>query len=206
MELVDIRIPPFHKSFMKWPVECELSECKKRIRMAYEYGRAAKMIYNSYVTLGSKSVDINHIKRRLSGSSIEWYMEAKIGEINPNPSFQIYNPTVIHGYSSSEPIIDNLINGSTIVSVGFVDLGILCGSIFDNSLPMKPVMWIGYEASVYSAAKTSSIIATIQIGASTDAILQVWYSSAWSSDALKYFETAVCFQLEGGKFIAIWCI
>ena len=199
IELLDTRIPPFHNSFTKWPIECNMPECKLRLLAAYEFGRAAKQIYNSYITRGSESVDPKHVLRRLAGSSIEWFLKSEMGEINPEPYLNIYNPTCIHGFSNFQSIKENITNGSTIVSIGFVDLGILRESIYDNSLQVKPVIWIGYEASAYCVAKTASIIAMIQIGSSADAILQVWYSSAWSSETLNYFESAVKWLLEGNS-------
>jgi hypothetical protein len=100
---IDLRVPKFHLQFSKgsgWPEGCDVSQCKERLLAAYEHGRSAKMLYNTYITGGKDSVVADHVCRRLGGTfcadeaTLRWYFSSEHGDIYPTPRQYIYNPIV----------------------------------------------------------------------------------------------------------------
>jgi hypothetical protein len=83
--------------------------------------------------------------------------------------------------------------GTTHVAVGFVDLGTLREARIDATAAAHPgpLRWVGVEASPYAVAKTAVVDAMMRAGATTDAVLQVWYSAAWSHATAAAFAAAV---------------
>ncbi|MEW5302765.1 MAG: hypothetical protein WDW36_005513 [Sanguina aurantia] len=61
----------------------------------------------------------------------------------------------------------------------------------------QPLRWVGFDLSPYCVAKTMVISKMLTTGASVDALLQVWYSSAWSTATLECFRGALTAVLTG---------
>uniref|UniRef100_A0A383WH56 Uncharacterized protein n=1 Tax=Tetradesmus obliquus TaxID=3088 RepID=A0A383WH56_TETOB len=57
--------------------------------------------------------------------------------------------------------------------------------------PGQPLLWVGYDASPFAVAKAAVLLEMMQQGASDDAVLQVWYSSAWSHSTKAAFLAAL---------------
>ena len=90
------------------------------------------------------------------------------------------------------------------VSVGFTDLSMFFNVQYREEWSReKPLRWVGYEASAYCVAKTAVVVAMVESGASTEQIMQVWYSAAWSWDTLKAFRAAIKY-LQNSKFILFY--
>lgn len=152
MDIIDLRIPKFHLIFSKkgreWPPGCNISQCKERLLEAYEHARSAKMIYIGYIVQGATSINMEHVYRRLGvhgphAATMDWYNSSDFGDINPIASVSIYNPTVCHGFSNNQSAQEYFNSGSTIVSVGFVDLGILREATFSESTTStEPTRWV----------------------------------------------------------------
>lgn len=204
---IDQKIPSFHIEFStaeKWPVLCNILKCEDRLLMAYESGRGAGWFYFHYAI--SKQYEKKHLLKRLNAYSnfdgiTSWFGRAQVGEINLNLNNKtIYDPRVLHGFANNPNRREELIAGTTVVSVGFTDLGVLReATLIDSraSLVSLPTRWVGYEASAYCVAKTAIIIGMLNLDANVDCILQVWYSAAWSSKTLVAFRQAVTLVLEG---------
>lgn len=64
--------------------------------------------------------------------------------------------------------------------------------------PLPPPQ-VGYDSSPYAVAKTAVIVEMMRGGASTDAVVQVWYSCAWSRATLAAFRAALTSLLTGGQ-------
>jgi hypothetical protein len=88
------------------------------------------------------------------------------------------------------------------VSIGFVDLGFLREAVFVPQRGAGTTRWVGYEASPYCVAKSIVIATMLQHRAPVDAVLQVWYSAAWSSATLAAFRSAVKCALDEKQFAA----
>ncbi|GBB96643.1 hypothetical protein RclHR1_00280035 [Rhizophagus clarus] len=91
--------------------------------------------------------------------------------------------------------------GKVHVAVGFVDLDFLLRARIVKTMNSveKPNKFIGYEGSVYAVAKTN-VIKEMMIGkAPIRSIIEVWFSSVWTMDALKHFEDAVKKVLQYGN-------
>eukprot|EP01026_Neomeris_dumetosa_P014650 TRINITY_DN15379_c0_g1_i10.p1 TRINITY_DN15379_c0_g1~~TRINITY_DN15379_c0_g1_i10.p1 ORF type:complete len:415 (+),score=35.74 TRINITY_DN15379_c0_g1_i10:277-1521(+) len=85
----------------------------------------------------------------------------------------------------------DLTKGTTHVAVGYVDLGQLLNAHFHDKENPSPLKFVGYEQSVYCTAKSLVIGQMLQEGLEPESILQVWYSSGWSSKTLDQFRMIV---------------
>ena len=199
-------IAPFHTEFAasrSWPVLCDVPKCESRLLNAFENGRGAATFYQYYFM--KRSFEQAHYIRRMNpGLDFEtitsWFQQAHFGEINLTlKNRALYDPRVLHCFANAPNRCENLTAGETTVSIGFVDLGLLReATMLDSSKSLKlSHRWVGYEASAYCVAKTAATIAMLQLNASVDSILQVWYSAAWSSKTLVAFRRAVAFVLDG---------
>ncbi|KAJ1565730.1 hypothetical protein HK096_011101 [Nowakowskiella sp. JEL0078] len=84
-----------------------------------------------------------------------------------------------------------LMAGTTHVAFEFCDLGELASSIILCEPKSPPLKWIGYDESDYSVAKTAVIVQMIEMNATVDEIIQVWYSSTWTKATYIKFNDAV---------------
>jgi hypothetical protein len=82
--------------------------------------------------------------------------------------------------------------GKVHVAVGFVDLDLLLrGEIMQYENSEQPNKFIGYEGSVYAVAKTNVIVEMMMEKAPIRSIIEVWFSTVWTTETLKHFENAV---------------
>ncbi|GBB90310.1 hypothetical protein RclHR1_17200002 [Rhizophagus clarus] len=106
-------------------------------------------------------------------------------------------------FSNMPKVRLSLDQGKTHVAVGFVDLDLLLRAkmirnIHSAAQP-QPNKFIGYEGSVYAVAKTN-VIKEMMIGkAPIRSIIEVWFSTVWTMETLKHFETAVNVVLQYGN-------
>jgi hypothetical protein len=104
-------------------------------------------------------------------------------------------------FSNMPKVSLSLDQGKTHVAVGFVDLDLLLrAKIVQNNFSVdRPNKFIGYEGSVYAVAKTN-VIKEMMIGkAPIRSIIEVWFSTVWTKETLKYFENAVNIVLQYGN-------
>jgi hypothetical protein len=83
--------------------------------------------------------------------------------------------------------------GKVHVAVGFVDLDLLLRAKITqskNSIEQSH-KFIGYEGSVYAVAKTNVIKEMMVKKAPIRSIIEVWFSSVWTTETLKHFEKAI---------------
>ena len=91
---------------------------------------------------------------------LEWLHSAKEGDVHFLPR-GLYHPGLLHSFGNAPSTRHILARGTTHVAVGFLDLGSLsCADVRDDQGPAgcngeAPLLWIGYDCSAYSIAKTS---------------------------------------------------
>ncbi|KAJ2997985.1 hypothetical protein HDV02_004987 [Globomyces sp. JEL0801] len=125
---------------------------------------------------------------------IEWYMQARMYDVYERKVVTPYEFSLHHSFSNARARRERFQTGKVHVAVGFVDLSLLLEmDLAINDAKWGPFQFIGYEASAFSVAKTMVIASMLKRSDKMifDAILQVWYSSCWSTDTLKAFREAV---------------
>lgn len=197
INIVDNRIQPYVVDI--YPAECNIEKCKERLNYMYETTKSYKLHYE-YLKIEKNQPEMMDLLKRLGNNSpetLDWYFKSKVGDIFKNYSYKPYDSRILHSYSNEAVQSELLTPGTSHVSVGFTDLGMFHTVGFaEECTQNKPLSWIGYEASSYCVAKTAIIVAMIEIGASADEIMQVWYSAAWSCETLKLFRAAINYLLE----------
>lgn len=204
----DDRVPPFHTDFARagcWPKACEPEACSRVLWDAYEHARSIQVIN---VTRSMRPAELAGMEptdliRRLGSNdpaALKWLFESPAGAVRDRAGEDLrYDPHIWHSFSNAENRVVTLTEGRTHVAVGFVDLGVLRDAVFSpkDALP-GPLRFVGVEGSPYAVAKTAVVDAMLRGGAETDAVLQVWYSAAWSAATLTAFRTAVTDLLQRG--------
>ena len=197
LNYLDKSMPSFDLD--SYPAFCDIPRCKQRINNYYEHTKARSMSYMSYKS-GIKP-DIMDYFQRLGNNlpeTIDWYEKSKDGDINIHPISVQYNPTVLHSFSNEIIKSQVLTPGTTYVAIGFTDLGLFHTAKFNAEFSSeRPFKWFGYEASAYCCAKTAIITSMMMMNASSDHVLQVWYSATWSKETLKSFKSAIEMILNG---------
>ncbi|KAG5177594.1 hypothetical protein JKP88DRAFT_332187 [Tribonema minus] len=132
--------------------------------------------------------------------AFRWLMDANPGDVwfggrTPYPPHGL-----LHSFGNSAHRPERLTLGTTHVSVGFLDLGALSSCLVepasDSSKTGRPLRWIGYDMSPFAVAKSLVIAEMLLRQAPVESIMQVWYSSAWSRQALASFRSAVTSLVE----------
>jgi hypothetical protein len=143
----------------------------------------------------------------------QWFSEAcatrAIGSIYDEDSPllptvpRVYNGAVRHSYSNQAYRMELLQGGTTHVAVGFVDLGtLLVATLREESAPLR---FVGIESSPYAVAKTHVVWKMLQQtptdsgGQHLQHIVQVWFSTTWSSTTNKAFAYALTAVLASGE-------
>ena len=116
-----------------------------------------------------------------------------MGDLRLDRQPEPYASGLHHTFSNvaTEPYI--LVAGKTHLAVGFLDLGALAASLRISNIAShsSPTRFVGFETSAYCVAKTAVVVAMLELGVDADDILQVWYSSTWSSAAHRSFRAAL---------------
>ena len=202
---IDTRIPQFHTELANFPAGCDTQESKKRLLQFYIYSRCRQFNYLT-CRLEGKIDPKDYFKRigTFDDRVHKWFSKADKGQICPFEHESIYDPRVLHSFANEACHSIILTPGTTHVAVGFTDLGLFHSANFNKPISKeKPLKWIGYESSAYCVAKTAVIVAMLSLGASSEHVLQVWYSAAWSKAALKSFREAIGFLLASNFFMVI---
>ena len=196
---LDDRVAPFHIEFERargWPAGCNAAACRRKLLMAYESSRMSPMRDNLMLKAPKLAAPPNEVAARVGGHDIMalmWLATAKPGDVRQQVK-KPYDSRIFHSFSNEDCLVMSVTPEKTQVAVGFVDLGTL--GTFDEQY--GPLRWVGVEASPYAVAKTAVLDAMLRAQASEDAILEVWYSSAWSAATLTAFRSAVDHLLRNG--------
>ncbi|CAK4506797.1 unnamed protein product [Aphanomyces euteiches] len=164
-----------------------LQACTNLVKAVHELTQAMAMTEMEMVHPQGDLLNHEWIVKRVNSVSIAalmWFSHAPLGDVRQVEE-HIYSPTLHHSYTNALPPLVSF--DRVHVAVGYVDLSML----FTATNLTAPLRWIGYEASVYSVAKTLVLRRMLLDEAAVDCILQVWYSSAWSERTLRQFRAAV---------------
>jgi hypothetical protein len=205
----DFRSPPFHSDFARlglWPAQCDVSKCQERLTHAFEHSRIGSLNLQYSITSRPEPT-VADLQKRLGSSHparILWYAgRLEPGDVNPQPfKDAMYNPTELHSFSNEVYSPEYLILGTTVVSVGFVDMGFLREAVYGpakDPMASVPLRWIGFEATAYCVAKTAVIASMMELGEDVDCVLQVWYSAAWTRKTLDAFRRGLLHLICGNS-------
>lgn len=124
-----------------------------------------------------------------SESFLNWLKKANPGDVFSS-NIITHSSFIKYNFSNSEKWNHVLTPGKVTVSFGFVDLSIFLNWKIDSSKKLSefnPIIFVGYEASLFSVIKTKLIIEMIHENCDTISILQVWLSSGWSKKTMNEF-------------------
>ncbi|KAJ3066660.1 hypothetical protein HDU98_010057 [Podochytrium sp. JEL0797] len=206
---LDHRIAAFHLEFSNtrvWPAECDKEAGLCALRMQYETGRACDTRRAAFIgALGETGEEILYalvkdmLPERLGHAPVKWFLEAPIGSIRHHDRFP-YSNRILHSFQNAPGWSINAGAGRAHVSIGFNDLGELLRINICPTTSPGPLQFVGYDASEYSVSKSLVISEMLKDEfAGVDAILQVWYSAAWSRDTLACFRRALASLLAPAK-------
>ena len=118
----------------------------------------------------------------------------KVYPAPPNVSYQKDFFQTMKNYKLSQWV---LTAGETHVSLGCVDFAQLIFGIFDGDLT-QPIHFLGVDSAMVSIVRCKVLYQMILNQVMSRSILQVWFSSGWSTSTLKDFIDA-CNQLMKSK-------
>lgn len=232
-KLFDPRVPAFHTEYKErgaWPAGSNASACARMLDEAYTTAALQHKLNEDNDSECKVSAEDMGKRFGSTEPALLWWAEsAPRGTVRDVANAALLDSyksgRVWHSFSNAENRSVVLTPGTTHVSVGFVDLGILCAARFDEARALPgPLRWVGVEASTYAVAKTAVVDAMLRAGIATDAVLQVrtrkcarvcccrcpsrpsrdarapqvWYSAAWSRSTAAAFSVCVDELLESG--------
>jgi len=185
-------------------------ECKSALRFEYENRRWSYLQhlfgYNNGITQKvNRKLDTVEFWRRFGFHSkppaylLEWYFNdcRKIGDMIdlPKPQYVMGISDILHASFSNCPVPpkQTLKLGHVHVVVGFVDLGILLDvNILPPETHSDSLLFRGFEASPFAVAKSLVVWKMMRTaGMKPNWVVQVWFSTIWSKQAMDAFLVAV---------------
>jgi hypothetical protein len=167
------------------------------LRISYELASSLPHTFEIFLKKPSYEPHTKEIVHRLGTNDPEklrWYRSGRQpGDIYTNGQDHPYPGVVRHNYSNQAYRTEMLHQGTTHVAVGFVDLGILLAADIrpGSTRNGNQLRFVGVERSAFCVAKTHVVWELIRESARAtegnssgliDSIVQVWYSSTWTSD------------------------
>lgn len=196
-------VTPFHLQYVKTkclPYKCDPDACYRVLEEGYELAKSFRL-HKFSLTSGAVDSSEYYTQKRwgslaLIASHKSWISTAKPGDIYYSKRIG-YVPSILQSFSNSVYKPGTVKSGMTQVSIGFVDLS----SLVYNTLSLKggasSFKWYGYDMSPYSVAK-ALVLVNMMREATPKAVLQVWYSSAWTRKTENLFLASVSNILDSG--------
>ncbi|RIA79565.1 hypothetical protein C1645_840398 [Glomus cerebriforme] len=201
----DWDVPEFGKEYAtKYPHEKEQIKCLNSARSSLKGMQIIDKIIDSDIN----EPDPGHILKRwmeFSNTLLKFLSSPrKIGDIFTGKTKGPYvrdKGRVAQSFSNMPKQSLTLIKGRVHVAVGFVDLDFLLRAriVQNKSSIERPNKFIGYEGSIYAVAKTNVIKEMMMNKAPIRSIIEVWFSTVWTTETLKNFENAVKNVLQYGN-------
>ena len=195
----DHRVQPYVLD--RFPAGCDVMSCMRYLNTMFETTRFGKF-EEAYLKMEEYKIEPYELIRRLSDNhpdTLAWYTKGVRGSINEGYFYAPYDPRVLHSYTNV-PAGCEILSDNVHVAVGFTDLSVFFNTEYSDKWTKKnPLKWVGYEASAYCVAKTAIIVAMLEIGEGVDAVVQVWFSAAWSYSTLNAFRNAINY-LQNSKY------
>eukprot|EP01126_Amoeba_proteus_P057134 TRINITY_DN7249_c0_g3_i2.p1 TRINITY_DN7249_c0_g3~~TRINITY_DN7249_c0_g3_i2.p1 ORF type:complete len:726 (+),score=118.74 TRINITY_DN7249_c0_g3_i2:115-2292(+) len=194
-------IPPFHQTFphqFGWPIGVDGKAGYKKLNNFWENFCSIKHMKHYYLSKHWKPSTTDLIKRM--GANWEWYCDPsrKFGDVCEIPGELKYVGEILfHSFSNTPDFPQILHFGTTHIAVGFCDLGMLLTSVLTvhesnpNSVLKKPCVFVGVDMSAYAVAKFLVVNSMMKNGASTESIIEVWFSSTWTPGTYTEFMKAL---------------
>lgn len=136
----------------------------------------------------------------ISSNLGEFLLIAKPGALFLKKPFTPYKtrPQQFRNSPVLEPII--LVNGTTVIEIGFVDFGITLEGIDSLKLDGEPLTVVGYEMEPMCVAKTLVMLEMMKMQTvAARSVVEVWVSSLWSETTYDAFRVALGSVLSVGK-------
>jgi len=134
----------------------------------------------------------NMLKRwqEVSPEVFDFAGQARVGEVFKEKKYMPYKPKAPQQFRNT-PLADPtvLVNGKSIVDIGFVDFGITFDSAGSIQFHGEPVTVLGFDMDPFCVAKSlvmHTMIKSKQVSARS--IVEVWLSSLWSKATLSAFK------------------
>lgn len=156
-----------------------IEACYRFLWKAYEEGRAVNRDIRSMTN--PECLNESDVIKRLKGpdpTALKWLMEAAVGDVRFFARYP-YHDRIFHSFGNIVVQDEELEPGTTHVAVGFLDLAALAASCQwaawegDCVEGVAPLVWVGYDCSVYAVAKTLVVAQMLREGCETAHILQV---------------------------------
>ena len=189
-----------------FPTGVAEASAKQYLERSYERSRALPHLFEMSMVNEMFVAPKEYAAKRYFGIKelCDWFATGnrRMGDVCDTYFEVPYNSDVRSSYSNQVYSTELLEKGTTHVDIGFTDLGtILTCRLADSQSDegdSMPLRFLGYDNSTYAVAKSMVIwsmckrsfeyLSTAEEHAS--AVMQVWYSTVWSSTTSKaFFET-----------------
>jgi len=211
-----------------WPAGVDPISAEDFLRRSFVRSRNLPFNRIQLYESGAFKSSTNELIQRLGGSyPLGWHKECayhqELGaildvdvdmpELAPEGKLEEDNCIVTHQNFACHPHHDEQLEGdSTVVAIGFIDLGIFLKShIAQNNGWQGCVRFCGYDKSEFNVAKSAVIWEIAKLARNSEhpndhssylkfvkAIAQVWFSSAWSYETERIFHDATNEALRSG--------
>ncbi|KAL3942544.1 MAG: hypothetical protein SGBAC_003290 [Bacillariaceae sp.] len=183
-----------------FPKDVSPNWANRYLRTAFELSSNLPHVFEMYLKSPGYKPETTDILKRVGTNmpaKIDWFCERReIGDIFPHIAYP-YNSNIRHSYSNQAYRQEVLLQGTTHVAVGFVDLGILLEA--DLQGPPKlgmngPLSFLGIETSPYAVAKTLVVwemLLQFQNQHHLRSVMQLWYSTTWDEETEEYVKQAL---------------
>ena len=201
LRLVRSDVPRYHEEIAlrgEWPPGVDMVACTTLLSNAYHF-EISNMHEVSMVSAATEDkwpLKDGMLERLgLYGpETLAWWARAPFGDVRPRARNQ-YNTPIVHNFTNTPNTTEILTVGTVHVAVGFVDLGVLQWAILrpGSATQHGPLRWIGVEMCAFNVAKALVVASmlTPDSGAAVHEVLQVWYSSTWSTHTHRAFRSAL---------------
>eukprot|EP01065_Artemidia_motanka_P051216 TRINITY_DN8961_c2_g1_i1.p1 TRINITY_DN8961_c2_g1~~TRINITY_DN8961_c2_g1_i1.p1 ORF type:complete len:957 (+),score=364.83 TRINITY_DN8961_c2_g1_i1:337-2871(+) len=216
-DLIDVRVPsPLSEECHPNEVphfHAEWARFNERTHSVDQIETCVKILYDSYLQAThiklhlfsletyESSREEKAVKLRVgfSEKGQEWYdrmcRNPKLGAVRdlggdeaPKPPEKILNRSFCH---FPPPKLTMQVHGTvSVVAFHFIDLMVLLLSTVVYADGSSVLNFVGYEASAYAIAKSAVLAQMLLLDCPLEAVIQVWFSSGWSSSTEAVFRQA----------------
>ncbi|KAL2919888.1 hypothetical protein HK105_200805 [Polyrhizophydium stewartii] len=192
-------VAPFHHEYAvhnAFLPQAEPDACMAFLQTAFDKAYAVDLFELAWTTYDRALVKrqfmtLPSARPGLTAPLIKWFGSAVAGTVRFGPRVD-YDAERFSSFGRAPCHYHRLFFGARHVAVEFGDLGeLLARDLQPGEKPNGPLHWTGIDRSPYNVAKALVVAEMIQMQAVSDAILQVWYSAAWSQRTHSSFQAAL---------------
>eukprot|EP00842_Homolaphlyctis_polyrhiza_P001909 jgi/Hompol1/2719/HPOL_006155-RA len=193
------RIFQFHLEFATrgvLPLSCDFDACMSFLSSAFDKAHAVDRYELAWATFDRPRVkqqflSLPNPRPRLNVPLVKHFASSVAGTTNFAMRGE-RNTKVFHSFAPVPCYYHRLFFSHTHVSVEFCDLGeMLSRDLQPNESAPAPLNWLGIDSSPYVVAKNLVLVEMIQQRVLADALVQVWFSSTWSTRTRSSFVAAL---------------